>query len=215
MSFTENPKTHLRVGLCTLHQLLLELLVALCLPDWWGFLFWPIGSSIEAFAWSICFDSFATVFLTVSIDVAPPARWFGTVLLLVIPFVLAVSVAVAIVTIVTSTSARCASGCTSATSSTATIVSTVGVLSSVALNVVNGFVVVHRRTSLISFSFGKILDFDCLLSCFRECSRILCGYKLHNCFWKSGDEKILEVLEMSVSNCLVVNTLADCIGSVF
>ena len=50
--------------------------------------------------------------------------------------------------------------------------------------------------------------------CLRECNRIFGSYKLHNSFGKSGDEKILEVLEMSVPDSIVVDTSTYGIRSV-
>jgi hypothetical protein len=76
--------------------------------DWRGLVLGPIGCSVQPFARGVGFDSFATILLAMSVDVTPPACRFRTILLLVVSFWLAITVAVSIVTIVTSTSSRCA-----------------------------------------------------------------------------------------------------------
>ncbi len=89
---------------------------------------------LETFARSIFPDAFATVFLAMSVDVAVPAGWFGTVLHLIISLGLA---SIYIVTIVTSTSRWSTTRSTTALSSAALIIAAVWVVGAITLDLID------------------------------------------------------------------------------
>ena len=58
------------------------------------------------------------------------------------------------------------------------------------------------------FAFCEFFNSVSFVVSFGKCCQILAGDKLHDSFWQSCNEKVLEVLEMSVSYSIVMDSLA-------
>jgi len=63
---------------------------------------------------------------------------------------------------------------------------------------------VHLKKKLL---FLIKTDFISFVKSFGKCCRVICSEKLHDFFWLCSDEELLEVLEMIVTNNVIMDSL--------